>query len=112
VTATVGSAPPGTWDTPELLPPEQLVDGEWSTPDPDGGVRLSDPITEESLQPRVATPLAGVRRAVGAAWRDHRRDPGGIGTPAQRRAALLKKQANIPYPARFLTAAPQRKYYA
>ena len=89
MTATVGSAPPGTWDTPELLPPEQLVDGAWSSPDPAGGVRLSDPITEESLQPRVATSLAGVRRAVAAAWRDHRRDPGGIGTPAQRRAALL-----------------------
>jgi betaine-aldehyde dehydrogenase len=90
VTATVGSAENRTWDSPELLPPEQLVDGEWSTPETDGGAPLSDPITEEPLQPRVATPLAEVRRAVAAAWRDHRRDPGGIGTAGQRRAALLE----------------------
>ena len=90
MTAPVGPAERTSRETPELLPPEQLVDGEWATPEADGRAELSDPITEEPLQPRVATPLAEVRRAVAAGWRDHRCSPGGIGSPGQRRAALLE----------------------
>jgi betaine-aldehyde dehydrogenase len=86
VTATAASVERGT----QLLSPQQLVDGEWSTPEADGEAQLSDPITGEPLQPRVATPLADVGRAVAAAWRDHRAEPGGIGTPEQRRDALLQ----------------------
>jgi phenylacetaldehyde dehydrogenase len=53
--------------------PAQLIDGTWAGPDG---------------QPGHETSPAAISRAVAAAWRDHRGHLLGIGTPAERAAAL------------------------
>ncbi len=77
-----------TVTTPGLTTPRQLIDGTWSVPAHVLDRHLVDPASGLPTQPQVASSLADIDLAIAAAWRVHRADPLGIGTPQQRIIAL------------------------
>ncbi|MCZ7534219.1 MAG: aldehyde dehydrogenase family protein [Acidimicrobiia bacterium] len=74
--------------TAQLNTPRQLIDGIWHLPTHVLDHHLVDPATGAPIQSQVASSLTDIDLAVEAAWRAHRADPLGIGTPEQRIIAL------------------------
>ena len=83
---TIDARSNGTGRT--LLSPRQLVDGAWSQPTDQIDQQLCDPATGEPVQSRVQTPSPDIDAAIAAASTAHQDRPDGIGSPAERAAAL------------------------